>query len=80
MHTLCTHTHTHILMHTQGTEDGFHKNDNQLQPDAFAAAAKSVSGVDVTLRLQEGYDHSYYFISSFVDDHLEHHFRVLSAQ
>eukprot|EP00013_Stygamoeba_regulata_P010407 CAMPEP_0177686488 /NCGR_PEP_ID=MMETSP0447-20121125/33594_1 /TAXON_ID=0 /ORGANISM="Stygamoeba regulata, Strain BSH-02190019" /LENGTH=274 /DNA_ID=CAMNT_0019196611 /DNA_START=146 /DNA_END=970 /DNA_ORIENTATION=+ len=63
----------------QGTEDGFHKKDNQLQPDAFVAAAESVDGVNVTLRYQEGYDHSYYFISSFVDDHLEHHFRILSA-
>jgi S-formylglutathione hydrolase len=33
----------------------------------------------VTLRHQEGYDHSYYFISTFMEDHLRHHERTLKA-
>lgn len=60
----------------QGTADEF--LHEQLRPDllreAFAAA-----GVPLTLRLQEGYDHSYYFVASFVGDHLEHHARLLGA-
>jgi S-formylglutathione hydrolase FrmB len=31
------------------------------------------------LRMQPGYDHSYYFIQSFIDDHLEHHAGLLEA-
>ncbi|MFH1806502.1 MAG: S-formylglutathione hydrolase [Pseudomonadota bacterium] len=58
----------------QGDEDGFLKE--QLKPEAlFAAAAKS--GYPLNLRMQEGYDHSYYFISSFIEDHLRFHARYL---
>jgi S-formylglutathione hydrolase len=60
----------------QGTADGF--LDEQLQPEllrtAFAAA-----GVPLTLRYQAGYDHSYYFMASFIADHLAHHARLLEA-
>lgn len=60
----------------QGTADEF--LHEQLRPEllqeAFAAA-----GVPLTLRLQEGYDHSYYFVASFLADHLEHHARLLGA-
>jgi S-formylglutathione hydrolase len=33
----------------------------------------------VKLRLQEGYDHGYYFISTFMEDHLRHHEHMLKA-
>ncbi|KAI9225216.1 MAG: Alpha/Beta hydrolase protein [Piptocephalis tieghemiana] len=58
----------------QGTEDNFYK-DGQLLPGNFRDA--SAGKVEVTLRTQEGYDHSYWFIQSFVEEHLEHHARYL---
>ena len=54
----------------QGTADGF--LDEGLRPWLFEKAVKD-TGIDLTLRMQEGYDHSYFFISSFMDDHLEWH-------
>ena len=54
----------------QGEADDF--LDEQLRPGALEAAAEA-SGYPLTLRRQEGYDHSYFFISSFVDDHLRFH-------
>jgi S-formylglutathione hydrolase len=55
-----------------GTEDDFYKQ-GQLLPENFIEAAKqSGHGDGVTLRLQPGYNHSYYFISSFADDHIDH--------
>jgi S-formylglutathione hydrolase len=59
----------------QGSADQFLKE--QLHPDRFEAAARKV-GYPVTLRFQEGYDHGYYFISTFMEDHLRHHARVLT--
>jgi S-formylglutathione hydrolase len=53
----------------QGTDDQFL---DQLQPDLLAAACKE-AGIDMTLRMQPGYDHSYYFISTFMEDHLRWH-------
>ncbi|MDB6091335.1 MAG: S-formylglutathione hydrolase [Gammaproteobacteria bacterium] len=60
----------------QGLVDQFLQT--QLHPQLFEAACKKV-GYPLHLRLQEGYDHSYYFISSFVQDHLVHHARILQA-
>jgi S-formylglutathione hydrolase len=54
----------------QGAADGFLAE--QLRPELFEAACKA-AGVDLTLRLQDGYDHSYNFISSFMDDHIRWH-------
>ncbi|WP_211101343.1 S-formylglutathione hydrolase [Niveispirillum sp. SYP-B3756] len=54
----------------QGTADGF--LDGQLRPDLLEAACRK-AGIALTLRMQEGYDHSYYFISSFMEDHLRWH-------
>ena len=54
----------------QGDRDDF--LDGQLKPQALQAAAKA-AGHPLTLRMQPGYDHSYYFIASFIDDHLRHH-------
>ena len=44
----------------------------QLLPEKFAAAAAK-SGQRLTLRMQPGYDHGYYFIQTFMADHLRHH-------
>mmetsp|Transcript_29021 Transcript_29021/g.57917 ORF Transcript_29021/g.57917 Transcript_29021/m.57917 type:complete len:284 (+) Transcript_29021:34-885(+) len=60
-----------------GTADSF-LTGGQLLPEAFKAAADKV-GQKVSLRLQEGYDHSYFFISSFITDHVEHHAQRLKA-
>ncbi|WP_281646570.1 S-formylglutathione hydrolase [Parendozoicomonas sp. Alg238-R29] len=58
----------------QGTNDNFLKE--QLKPEALKQAAK-VSGYPLELRMQEGYDHSYYFIASFIDEHLRFHHQYL---
>ena len=54
----------------QGGADNFLVE--QLKPEALSAAAK-VSGYPLELRMQEGYDHSYFFIASFIEDHLRFH-------
>ena len=48
----------------------------QLQPAAFQQAA-AAAGQDLTLRIQPGYDHSYWFIQTFMSDHMAHHAREL---
>ncbi len=58
----------------QGDADGF--LSEQLKPDVLVAAAK-VHDSELKLRMQPGYDHSYYFISSFIDDHLHFHAKYL---
>jgi S-formylglutathione hydrolase len=54
----------------QGTADGFLAE--QLRTELLAEACKK-AGIDLELRMQEGYDHSYFFISSFMADHLAWH-------
>jgi S-formylglutathione hydrolase len=54
----------------QGTADRF--LDSQLQPQRFVEACER-AGQKVTLRLQAGYDHSYFFIGSFIADHVRWH-------
>jgi S-formylglutathione hydrolase len=54
----------------QGLADSF--LENQLMPEIFEQACTSV-GQSLQLRRQEGYDHSYYFISTFIEDHIRHH-------
>ena len=61
----------------QGLADKF-LIENQLLPEAFEAACAKV-GQPLTLRRQSGYDHGYYFIQSFIDDHLRHHAQQLGA-
>jgi S-formylglutathione hydrolase len=58
----------------QGDADNFLAE--QLKPESLLAAAKEW-GSDVTVRMQPGYDHSYYFISSFIDEHLKFHAKYL---
>jgi len=50
----------------------------QLRPELLAQAC-SQAGIPLTLRRQPGYDHSYYFISTFMDDHLRWHATRLKA-
>ena len=54
----------------QGAADSFLVE--QLRPELLDAACKS-AGIDLTLRMQPGYDHSYNFISSFMQDHIRWH-------
>ncbi len=50
----------------------------QLHPHLFEAACVQ-AGQRLNLRRQAGYDHGYYFISSFIEDHLRHHAAILNA-
>lgn len=59
----------------QGMADNF--LERELHPHLLEKAA-SVSGQKLTLRRQGGYDHSYYFIQSFMEDHLRHHADALA--
>ncbi|WP_299773468.1 S-formylglutathione hydrolase [uncultured Pseudoteredinibacter sp.] len=58
----------------QGEADNFLQE--QLKPELFLAAAK-VEGVEVEYGLHAGYDHSYFFIASFIEEHLRFHSRFL---
>jgi len=61
----------------QGTDDKFLAE--QLKPEAFKEACKK-AGQPLTLRMHEGYDHSYFFINSFVADHVKFHSDALEAK
>jgi len=65
----------HAILIDQGTADPF--LITQLKPELFQAACKK-AGQNLNLRMQRGYDHSYFFISSFMRDHIEHHARLLA--
>ena len=58
------------LLVDQGLGDNF--LESQLKPELLEAAC-AAAGIPLTLRRQEGYDHSYYFIASFIEDHLRWH-------
>ena len=58
----------------QGTEDQFLKTS--LHPESLEKACRE-SGVDLELRYQSGYDHSYYFVSTFIQDHIRFHSKFL---
>ncbi|MDY0011570.1 MAG: S-formylglutathione hydrolase [Rhodocyclaceae bacterium] len=64
------------LLVDQGEADSFLAE--QLKPEALEAAC-AAAGHPLTLRRQPGYDHSYYFIASFMEDHLRHHAAALAA-
>ncbi|MDP9089123.1 MAG: S-formylglutathione hydrolase [Pseudomonadota bacterium] len=59
----------------QGTADQYLAAE--LKPEKFAAAAAK-SGQELELRMQRGYDHGYYFIQTFMADHLHHHAKQLA--
>ena len=60
----------------QGTADKFLAE--QLYPQVFADSCRQ-SGTSLTLRMQDGYDHGYYFISTFIADHVQHHAKTLTG-
>lgn len=66
-------SHGEILI-DQGMADPF--LEEQLKPQLFEAACGGV-GQAVNVRRHDGYDHGYFFISTFVDDHLVHHAKLL---
>ncbi|MBO6637960.1 MAG: S-formylglutathione hydrolase [Roseitalea sp.] len=63
----------HILI-DQGAADQF--LTEQLRPELFAEACRH-AGQALTLNMRDGYDHSYYFVGTFLGDHLAHHAKVL---
>ncbi len=66
--------HDHLLV-DQGTADTF--LEEQLRPGLLAMACAK-AGMEPTIRLQEGYDHSYYFISTFMAEHVAWHAKCLA--
>src|SRR5690606_34047725 len=60
----------------QGTDDNL--LEEQLRPEIFKKASKE-AGQPLQLRMQKGYDHSYFFIATFIEDHLRHHAAVLAG-
>lgn len=60
----------------QGSADQFLAE--QLRPELFADACQA-SGQKLTLRIQDGYDHSYYFITTFIEEHMRWHWARLTA-
>ncbi|PVX82451.1 S-formylglutathione hydrolase [Paraburkholderia unamae] len=61
----------------QGLDDKF-LTDKQLNPEMFEEACLSAKQ-PLTLRRHEGYDHGYYFISTFMADHIAHHAKILNG-
>jgi S-formylglutathione hydrolase len=59
----------------QGCADKF-LAEQQLRPDLLEAACQA-AGQPLTLRYHDGYDHGYYFVASFMEDHLRFHHRCL---
>ncbi|ESW17573.1 hypothetical protein PHAVU_007G250500 [Phaseolus vulgaris] len=59
----------------QGEDDKF--LPDQLLPNKFEEACRKAN-VPLLLRFQPGYDHLYYFIATFIDDHIQHHAQALS--
>ena len=64
------------LLVDQGDADEF--LETQLRPQLLQAACEA-AGHPLTLRLQPGYDHSYYFIASFIGEHIAHHAAALKG-
>ncbi|NAW91887.1 MULTISPECIES: S-formylglutathione hydrolase [unclassified Vibrio] len=67
---LTTHSSSLPILVDQGEEDPF--LHQQLKPERLLAAAQA-SNSQLSLRMHKGYDHSYFFIQSFIDDHLAFH-------
>ncbi|MFC1603246.1 S-formylglutathione hydrolase [Pseudomonadota bacterium] len=60
----------------QGTNDEFY-DQGQLLPENFQSAC-DMAGQNIMIRMQEGYDHSYHFIASFIGEHIAYHAKALS--
>lgn len=70
------HQTPNTILIDQGTKDDF--LETQLRPELFEQACQT-TGQSVELRMQAAYDHSYYFIASFMPDHIAHHAAILIA-
>eukprot|EP00753_Platysulcus_tardus_P011268 PLAT3280.33.p1 GENE.PLAT3280.33~~PLAT3280.33.p1 ORF type:complete len:339 (+),score=147.45 PLAT3280.33:22-1038(+) len=68
---------TQTILIDQGKDDQF-LADRQLLPEAFEAACAD-KGQRLTLRMQDGYDHSYYFVASVIEDHIDFHAAAIKA-
>lgn len=66
----------HAILVDQGMDDQF--LEQELHPHLFEAACKE-GGIELELRRHAGYDHGYYFISTFMEDHLRHHAHILQG-
>lgn len=65
------------LLIDQGADDEF--LTTQLKPDLLREAC-SASGHPLQLRMREGFDHSYYFVATFIGEHIAHHAKALRTQ
>ncbi|MEM1368537.1 MAG: S-formylglutathione hydrolase [Cyanobacteria bacterium P01_H01_bin.15] len=72
---LNTQTLESEILIDQGTADSFYQ-DGGLLPEKFAEVCEQ-AGQKIKLRLQDGYDHSYFFVSTFIQDHFQHHAQYL---
>ena len=66
----------HRILVDQGLADQF--LEQELHPHLFEASCKE-KGVALELRRHDGYDHGYYFIATFMEDHLRHHAEILKV-
>ncbi|QOW24933.1 S-formylglutathione hydrolase [Lysobacter sp. H23M47] len=64
------------LLVDQGDADNF--LEEQLRPHLLQQACEA-AGHPLTLRMQPGYDHSYYFIASFIGEHMAHHAKAMKG-
>ncbi len=71
---LRTHRFPGTVLVDQGSADKF--LERELRPELLQKACAEY-GQALELRLREGYDHSYYFVATFVEDHLRHHARAI---
>ena len=73
---LCQATEQRPILIDQGTADNFLGEQLKIH---LIEEASSAAKYPIEVRMQEGYDHSYYFITSFVEDHLRFHARHLAS-
>jgi S-formylglutathione hydrolase len=69
--------HPSQILIDQGSADGF--LEDQLKPKLFESACRE-AGQPLLLRMQEGYDHSYFFIATFMGDHVAHAAKALASR
>ena len=74
-HLIETGFHVNEIFIDQGTADEFY-DEGQLLPENLIAACKQ-NDQRINLRMQEGYDHSYHFIASFIGEHIAYHAEAL---
>ena len=74
---VCSQPSGHELLVDQGSADPF--RELQLRPDDLKAACRA-AGQPLQLRERSGYDHSYYFVGTFIGEHLQFHARALRPE